>query len=394
MTTTLRPAPGAPERRVRPPVWRHLDVVLVVAVVAIAVLGAVMVYSSTRVALGTAGISPTYYLRKQLVFVAVGIVVMLVTAAVDYRRLRDWAPYVYLLSLLSLVAVFAVGSRVKGAQAWLQLGPYQFEPSEVAKVALILAVSAYAARYKGRLPGRALLVIVVLAVVPFALIFKQPDLGTASVLSAVLIVVVTIAGARLRHLALLAAIAVAGVAGVVQLGVLHHYQVARLSSFLSTPDKVSARILAERNNPVAANEYNVVESKNAISAGGLTGTGLYKGTSTNLSQVPEQHTDFIFSAAGEQLGLVGCVVLLGLFLLVMWRTWLACVVSRDLFGTLVSAGVLAMLLFQVFENIGMTMGIMPVAGIPLPWMSYGGSAIVVEFVAVGLVLSVRMRRFS
>jgi rod shape determining protein RodA len=395
MTTTLqRPAPGAPGRRVRPPVWRHLDVVLVVTVVVLAVFGAVMVYSSTRVPLDTAGISPTYYLDKQLVFVGVGIVVMVAVAAVDYRHLRAWAPFLYVASLLMLVAVFAVGSRVKGAQAWFQFGPYQFEPSEFAKIALILALSAFAARFKGHLPGLALLAIVALAVVPFALIFKQPDLGTALVLSAVLIVVVMIAGARLGHLLLLAALAVGGVVGVVHLGVLHQYQVDRLSSFLSTPDRVSAKILAEKNNTQAANEYNVVESKNAISDGGITGTGLYKGTSTNLSQVPEQHTDFIFSAAGEQLGLIGCVVLLGLFLLVMWRTWQACLLSRDLFGTLVCAGVLAMLLFQVFENIGMTMGIMPVAGIPLPWMSYGGSAIVVEFIAIGLVLNVRMRRFT
>jgi rod shape determining protein RodA len=392
--TTQRPAPGLRPRSARPAVWRHLDVLLVLAVVAIAGFGTLMVYSSTRVALRAAGISPTYYLRRQLVFVVLGIVVMLAVAAVDYRRWRAWAPYLYTGSLLMLVAVFVVGSRVQGAQAWFQLGPYQLEPSEFAKIALILAVAAYAGRFGGRLPGRALLAIVALAVVPFALIFKQPDLGTALVLSAVLIAVVMVAGASLGQLGVLGLVAVVGVAGVVELGVLHKYQVARLTSFLSTPDEVSARILADKGNAQAANEYNVVKSKEAISNGGLTGTGLFKGTSTNLSEVPEQHTDFIFSAAGEQVGLVGCAVLLALFLLVMWRTWQASTLSRDLFGTLVCVGVLAMLLFQVFENVGMTMGIMPVAGIPLPWMSYGGSAVLVEFVGVGLVLSVRMRRFT
>jgi rod shape determining protein RodA len=392
--TAQRPAPGVRARPTGPPVWRHLDVLLVVTVVIIAAFGALMVYSSTRVPLQTAGISPTYYLYKQVVFIALGIVVMFVLAAIDYRHFRDWAPYLYGVSLLLLIAVFGVGTRVKGAQAWFQVGPYQLEPSEFAKIALILAVSAYAARFKGRLPARALVAIVALAIVPFALIFKQPDLGTALVLSAVLITVVMIAGASLRQLFLLALVAVIGMVGIVELGVLHKYQVARLASFVSTPDKVSAKILADRTNTQAANEYNVVKSKDAISNGGLTGTGLYKGASTNLSQVPEQHTDFIFSAAGEQVGLVGCVVLLALFLLVMWRTWMAATLSRDLFGTLVCVGVLAMLLFQVFENIGMTMGIMPVAGIPLPWMSYGGSAVLVEFAAVGLVLSVRMRRFT
>ena len=392
--TTVRVAPGLQERRARPRLWRHLDGLLIGSVVTIAVAGAVMVYSSTRGPLERAGIRPEYYLYKQTVFIVIGIVAMVVVAAVDYRRLRSWAPFLYGISLFLLLAVFAVGSRVKGAQAWFQVGSYQFEPSEFAKIALILAVSAYAARYRGRLPGRALAGIVVLAVVPFALIFKQPDLGTALVLSAVLIVVVMLAGARLRHLGLLSVLTVVGVFAIVQLGVLHHYQVARLTSFLSTPDEVSAKILADKTNTQAANEYNVVESKNAISEGGLTGAGLFHGTFTNLAQVPEQNTDFIFSAVGEQVGLVGSVVLLGLFLLVMWRTWQASVQASDLFGTLVCGGVLAMLLFQVFENIGMTMGIMPVAGIPLPWMSYGGSAIVIEFVAVGLVLNVRMRRFS
>jgi rod shape determining protein RodA len=214
------------------------------------------------------------------------------------------------------------------------------------------------------------------------------------VLSAVLIALVLIAGASLRQLGLLALITVIGAVGMVELGVLHKYQVERLTSFVGTPDKVSQKLLEDQKDTKVQAEYNVVESKNAISDGGVTGTGIGKGLSTNLSQVPEQHTDFIFSAAGEQVGLVGCVILLALFLLVIWRTWVASTLSRDLFGTLVCVGVLAMLTFQIFENVGMTMGIMPVAGIPLPWMSYGGSAIIVEFAAVGLVLSVRMRRFT
>jgi rod shape determining protein RodA len=394
MLTTQRPAPGAHARPSGPSVWRHLDVPLVVTVIAISLFGALMVYSSTKVPLETNGISPSFYLKKQIVFVAIGIVGMFAVAAIDYRRFREWAPYLYGVSLLMLVAVFAVGSRVKGAQAWFQVGAYQFEPSEFAKVALILALSAYAASFKGRLPGRALLAIVALAVVPFALIFKQPDLGTALVLSAVLVAVVVIAGARARHLFLLVLVTLVGIVGIVEFGVLHRYQVDRLTSFVGTPTSVSAKALAEKNNDTVKNYYNVVESRDAISNGGLTGRGLYKGQSTNLSQVPEQHTDFIFSAAGEQVGFFGCAVLLLLFLVVMWRTWLASTLSRDLFGTLVCVGVLAMLLFQVFENIGMTMGIMPVAGIPLPWMSYGGSAIIIEFMAVGLVLSVRMRRFT
>ncbi len=393
MLPVHRPAPGSPSSPRGPSIWRHFDVVLVVSVIAIAAFGSVMVYSSTRVGLETQGYSPTADVKKQVVFVGIGIVVMLAVAAFDYRRFLHLSPILYGLSLVLLLAVFVVGKRVNGAQAWFQIGPYEFEPSEFAKVALILTLAAYASRAKGKLNGRSLLVILALAIVPFVLIFKQPDLGTALVLSAVLLALVAIAGARLRHLLILGVVAVVGVVGLIQLGVLHKYQEQRLTSFLSTPAVVSQTLLAQKTT-IAANEYNVVESKNAISDGGVRGTGLYKGTSTNLSQVPEQQTDFIFSAAGEQVGLIGCAVLLALFLLVMWRTWQASTASRDLFGTLVCVGVLAMLVFQVFENIGMTMGIMPVAGIPLPWMSYGGSAILIEFVAVGLVLSVRMRRFD
>jgi rod shape determining protein RodA len=389
---TQAPAPGSHTRTRGPSVWRHLDVVLIAAVLVIAAFGALMVYSSTRVALETDGYSPTFYLKKQIIFVAIGVVAMLAVAAIDYRRWILLSPILYIVCLLMLVAVFGVGASVNGSQKWFQVGSFQLEPSEFAKLALILALSAFGARFKGHLTAGALAVILILAVVPFVLIFKQPDLGSALVLSAVVIALVSIAGAKLWHLALLGVIAVVGVFGLVDGHVLRGYQIERLTSFAHTPAKLSAKALADKNNLSAQSEFNVIESKAAISNGGLTGTGVFKGTATNLSLVPEQHTDFIFSAAGEQVGLVGCVLLLLLFLLVIWRTWRAASLSRDLFGTLVAVGVLAMLVFQIFENVGMTMGIMPVTGIPLPWMSYGGSAIIVDFVGVGLVLSIRMRR--
>jgi rod shape determining protein RodA len=391
LITTHAPAPGSHTRSHTrgPSMWRHLDVVLVAAVLLIAAFGTLMVYSSTRVALETNGEAATFYLKKQLIFVAIGVVAMLVVAAIDYHRWIVFSPVIYVLCVLMLLAVFGVGQSVNGSQKWFQAGSFQLEPSEFAKLALILALAAYAARFKGQLTAWALAVILVLAIVPFILIFKQPDLGSALVLSAVLIALVCIAGAKLWHLALLAVIAVVGVFGLIDGHVLHRYQIERLTSFAHTPTKISAQALADKNNLSAQGEFNVIESKDAISNGGLTGTGVFKGTATNLSLVPEQHTDFIFSAVGEQVGLLGCVLLLMLFLVVIWRTWRAASLSSDLFGTLVAVGVLAML---VFENVGMTMGIMPVAGIPLPWMSYGGSAIIVDFVAVGLVLSIRMRR--
>jgi len=371
--------------------WRHLDLVLVIVVTLISAFGALMIYTATRDRLQAEGLSPQYYVRKQLVFLLIGLVVMFVVAAIDYHHYRDWAFLFYGGSVVMLLAVYAVGHKSKGAQAWFQVGSYQFEPSEFAKIALIVALASYSATFKGRLDGRGLAVIVTLAAVPFALIYKQPDLGSALVLLAVLIALVLIAGTRARHLGLLALVALIGVVGVVHFGVLKQYQKARLTSFVSSPDQPDPKLL---QTEAGANLYNLAESKITISHGGLTGQGIGKGTQTNLSYVPEQQTDFIFTAVGEQVGLVGSALLLMLYLAVVWRTWRTATLSRDLSGTLICIGVLAMLVFQVFENIGMTMGIMPIAGIPLPFMSYGGSALIASFAGIGLVLNVRMRTFG
>ena len=371
--------------------WRHFDVVLAAAMVLIGAFGCLMVYSATRDSLEAQGISPSYYLKKQAIFLVIGLVVMVGVAAFDYRRLRDWAILIYGFTLLMLLAVYAVGHKSKGAQAWFQVGSYQMEPSEFAKIGLILAIAAYCASAKGHLSGRALAVVLVLTAVPFALIYKQPDLGSALVLAAVLIAMLLVAGVSGRHMAALGAITLVLSFGVVHFGVLKSYQKARLTSFANAPSQPNASLLA---TAAGANEYNVAEAKVADSNGGILGQGLFKGTQTNLSYVPEQRTDFIFTAVAEQLGLVGSAVLLMLFAIVIWRTWRTATLSRDLFGTLVSVGVLGMIAFQVFENIGMAVGIMPVAGIPLPLMSYGGSSVIATLAGVGLVLSIRMRRFS
>jgi len=385
MLLTERPAPGAPATRRASVSWRHLDWLLAATVVVIGAFGCVMVYTASRATVGRSD------LDKQALFMVLGTVVMLVVARIDYRHWRNWAMLLYGLSILLLLGVFVVGRHANGAQAWFQVGPFEFEPSEFAKIALILALAAYASSFKGRVDLRGFLSIVAMTLVPFLLVYKQPDLGTALVLLAVLLVMLLVAGVRMRHFVVLLLVGVIGMVGVVELGVLKAYQTARITSFIHTPNTANPSLL---ETVAGANIYNVVESKNAISNGGVLGQGIGKGTATNTSLVPEQSTDFIFSAVGEQVGLVGSVLLLGLFLLVIWRTWLAASMSRDLFGSLLCAGVLAMLVFQIFENAGMAMGIMPVAGIPLPWMSYGGSAVLIDFIGIGLVLSVRLHRFN
>ena len=372
-----------PLRRGATAAWRHIDLALLLSSVAIAGMGVLMVFSATESKLREQGFDPHMYLKRQSVWVVLGLVVMAAMVIVDYRVLRDIAPVIFLGTFGLLVLVLSpLGSSTRGAQAWFQFGTFQLEPSEWAKLALIICVSAYCSTHRGDLDGRRLLTVLGLAAVPMALIYLQPDLGTDLVFGAILIGVLVVAGARPRHIAVIGGIALIGMVAVVQLGVLKQYQVDRLTAF------------ANPTNDPQHSAYNLAQAKAAIGSGGLFGKGLFKGTQTNLSFVPEQQTDFIFTVVGEELGFVGAFTLLALFAVVVWRTWRTATLARDLFGTLLCVGVLAMFVFQIFENVGMTMGIMPITGIPLPFMSYGGSSTVANFAAVGLVLNVHMRRFS
>ena len=352
------------------------------SVLATAALGLVMVYSATRASLNQRGIDPQYYLQRQALFVALGIGVMVGAALIDYRVYRDFAQILYIGTVLLLVAVLSpLGAAHKGQQASFDIASFQFQPSEFAKVVLIVGVAAYIASARDEIDGRRFLAILGLAAAPMALIYVQPDLGTALVFVAILLGMLLVAGVQTKHLLALLGVGVVAMVAVVQFGVLKQYQLDRLTSFLETGDTQRAA-------------YNLDQSKTAIGSGGVTGKGLFHGTQTNLSYVPEQHTDFIFTAAGEQLGLAGSGALLTLYGILVWRMWRAAALAKDVAGTLMCVGVLSMFTFQIFENVGMTMGIMPITGIPLPFMSYGGSSTIASFAAIGLVLNVHMRRFS
>ncbi len=363
--------------------FRHVDVVLLAAVAAITGLGMLMIYSSTRGRQAAAGLDPGYFLHRQAMFVAVGVAVMVLMMLVDYQVLRDMAPAIYAASVVALLLVVSpLGTNNRGAQAWFQIGPYQFQPAEFGKLALILALAAFCATHRDDLDTSRLATAIGIAALPLALIYLQPDVGTGMVFVAALMAIVLVGGASPRQILILTLLGVTGIVLVLELGVLKTYQEERLAAFLDPQEDVQRTA------------YNLNQSKTAIANGGLGGKGLFQGTQTNLSYVPEQHTDFIFTAVGEELGFVGAATLLAMFGLVMWRTWRAAVTAKDQFGTLVCVGILAVLVFQVFENVGMTMGITPIAGIPLPFMSYGGSSIIAAFAAVGLVLNVQMRRYS
>jgi rod shape determining protein RodA len=358
---------------------RHFDFLLLGAVLIITALGLVMIYSSTHRKI--AG-DELYYVKRQLLFAGVGIGVMALVLAIDYRKLRDMSMLFYFGTVVMLVAVLApVGSNIKGQQAWFQLpGGFTLQPSELAKFGIIIALAGYLNQFRGEIDAWRLTVILGLAAVPIGLVLLQPDLGTDLVLGTIIVALLAMAGVSGRQLLVLGLLALTAVYAVFGLGLLKQYQLDRLDVFAGDPTTQAAA-------------YNQQQSQQAIANGRLTGEGLEHGSQTQGSFVPEQHTDFIFTALGEELGFVGGVALLGLFAIVMWRVWRTARLSRDFFGMLVCTGVLVMLAFHMFENVGMTMGIMPVTGIPLPFMSYGGSSLIATYACIGLVLNVSMRRF-
>jgi rod shape determining protein RodA len=360
----------------------HLDVVLLVSTVCVALVGVVMVYSATQAKQQVLGVDPRFYLKRQAVFLVLGLVAMIFTAAIDYHKFEELGAVAYagVVGVLALV-MSPFGSAAKGSQRWFQIASFQLQPSAFAGLATILVVATLCCRTRRELDLARLTGVLLLAGLPIALVVLQPDLGTALVLSVILLTMLFVAGARGRHLAVLALLAACGVAAVVHLGMLKQYQVERLTAFYDQ----------QHTNQQAT--YNLKQSETAIGAGGPFGKGLFHGTQTNLAYVPEQHTDFIFTAVGEQLGFLGGASLLALFGLIVWRVWRTAQLSRDQLGTLLCAGVLGLLTVSVFENAGMTMGILPITGIPLPLMSYGGSALIATFAALGLVLNVGMRRF-
>jgi rod shape determining protein RodA len=362
------------------------DMVLAVATIMVSLVGVVMVYTATRGPLLADGDDPKSYLKKQAFFVVLGIIAMVVVALFDYRRLEPLAMVIYVLVVLSLLAVYVVGHHAQGSERWFNFGPIQLQPSEFAVVAVILAVASYCdKRTEEGLAWRDVFRLLILAAIPIVLVMGQPDLGTAMIMLIVLLVMLAVAGLPIRILVMLLIAVVLAAFFAVETGILHHYQIARLTSFLN-PNSTST------NSYVQTAIYNLQEAKNAIGSGGLLGSGIGHGAQTNLGYVPEQQTDFIFTAVGEQLGFVGAVGLLSLLGVVAWRVMRAAGASRDVFGRLVCTGLFAFVAFSVFQNVGMTMGIMPITGIPLPLVSYGGTAVLCFFIAIGLALSVGVRR--
>ncbi|MGH9080364.1 MAG: rod shape-determining protein RodA [Acidimicrobiales bacterium] len=362
---------------------RHLsvrfDLVLAVTTLILGAVGLVMIYSATRGRLALSGLDPHYYLKRQAAFMVIGVVAMVVLALIDYRRLEQLSTVLYVGIVVALVAVLATPAH-QGSQRWFSFGgALQLQPSEFATLVLVIAIATYCSRRPEGLDFRDLVRMVLMSALPIVLVIKQPDLGTAILMAVILMVMLAVAGMPGRYLLLLFVGAVLVVLVALNVGLLQHYQIERLTSFISP------------NGASQSATYNVTQAKDAIAHGGVFGQGLFHGALTNLSYVPSQQTDFIFSAVGEQVGFVGSALLLVVYGVVAWRVLRTAQLARDSYGRLLCSGIFALLVFSVFENVGMNMGIMPVTGIPLPFLSYGGSAVIGFFAAIGIVISVHQR---
>ena len=362
----------------RPTVLRHVDLLLPVLAFAVAAIGVVMVYSATRGPATELRPAETGFLNRQMVYVGIGVGTMVMTAWIGHRWARRLAVHAYLGLLALLFGVLVAGVEVRGSRAWFQFGGYQFQPSEFGKVAVIVALAAWlgAARHVGAVR---LAVAILIVGIPVSAILLQPDLGTILVYGAIAAGMVLVAGVKGRHLLILGLLLLTGLVAVLQSDLLADYQVKRLMVFIDDQANTAA-------------SYNLEQAQVAIGNGGLTGPGLFEGTQNISDLVPEQQTDFIFTVIAEETGFVGSAVVLGLIGLLLARIWRIGRIADDRFGLLLAAGVFSMILFQVFQSVGMATGIMPITGIPLPLVSYGGSSVVTTFVGLGLVQSVHMRR--
>ncbi len=367
---------------------RYADYSLGLVAVVLAAIGVALNYSATWRILEFNGQDPATFAKRQILFVAIGIVVMLAATFLDYRLYRDFANSAYLVVMLALVGVLFFGVERNGARAWYELPgqTFQIQPAEFAKVAVIVALAAFVANQGGHLRLVTLSNAYLMLAVPLGLIYLQPDLGTMLVFVAIGMGVLLVAGAQLKHIfvtSLIGVVVVVAMFNSDNLGgpaLLRQTQEQRLTAFLDPGFDVQGA------------SYNINQSQIAIGAGGLRGQGWLQGTQTNLNLVPEQETDFIFTALGEEFGFVGVSVLLLLYAYMLARIWFIARASNDLFGAFACVGALSMLTFQIFQNIGMTMGIMPITGIPLPFLSHGGSSTLVAFGLVGLVINVSARR--
>jgi rod shape determining protein RodA len=361
------------------------DPILTIAVGLLLFIGTLLVYAATRDWYAANGLDPEYYLKRHVINIVIGILLAWGTTVIDYRMLRAYTPIVWGLAVIGLTAVLipGIGNEINGARAWINLpGGFQIQPAEMAKIAIIVGMSMLLSEYRhenDEPTNRDVIQALLIAAIPVGLILLQPDMGTVFIISIAVVAIIAASGAPSRWVVGLILVALLGGFGATKLGVINDYQVKRLQSFV------------DPNADSQGSGYQLRQARITVGSGGLLGTGLFDGPQTNGRFVPEQQTDFIFTVAGEQLGFLGSGFIVLLYLTILMRAFSIARRSTDAFGRLVCIGVLSWFAFQTFENIGMTLGLMPMTGVPLPFMSYGGSSMFANLIGFGLLQNVYAR---
>lgn len=366
-----------------PGYWRDLDWILLIAAFTTTVFGSMLVWSASRADMASDS-DPQSYLKRHAINIAIGVGLGFFASRVDYRWLRAYTPIIYGASVFLLFMPFVpgIGTKIAGARAWIDLpGGMTIQPSEFAKIAVILMMAVLLSEKRdieSEPRDRDVLLALAVAVVPILIVLVQNDTGTVLILGSVALSIIAVSGARTRWVVGLIAGAVVGILLAIQLGLLQEYQVQRLTSFIDPSADASA------------SAYNANQARIAIGGGGWTGYGLFEGPQTQGKFVPVNESDFIFTVVGEELGFLGSAVLILLLAIILWRAVVIAYRADDLYGRLVATGVVAWLGFQMFENIGMSLGIMPITGIPLPLVSAGGTSMMATWIAIGLLQNVRL----
>jgi len=362
------------------------DPILTLAVGLLLFIGTLLVYAATRDWYAANDLDPQYYLKRHVINIVIGILLAWGTTVIDYRMLRAYTPVVWGLGVIGLTAVLipGLGSEVNGAQAWIPLpGGFQIQPAELSKISIIVGMSMLLSEYRhenDEPTNRDVIQALLIAAIPVGLILLQPDMGTVFIISISVVAMIGASGAPTRWVVGLLLVALLGGFGAAKLGVINDYQVKRLQSFV------------DPNADSQGAGYQLRQARITVGSGGFLGTGLFDGPQTSGRFVPEQQTDFIFTVAGEQLGFLGSGFILLLYLTILMRAFSIARRSTDAFGRLVCVGVLSWFAFQTFENIGMTLGLMPMTGVPLPFLSYGGSSMFANLIGFGLLQNVYARQ--
>ena len=372
-------------RRNRQSLVHGFDPVLTAVVGLLLFVGTLLVWAATRDWYTRNGLDGQYYLKRHIINILIGLVLAYGVTVIDYRLLRAYTPFLWGAGVLGLVIVLipGLGAEINGAKAWIALpGGFQIQPAELAKIAIIIGMSMILSERSHDSDGptsRDVLQALAIAAIPVALIIMQPDMGTVLIISAAVVTIVAVSGVPARWVTGLLLLAVLGGFVAVKAGVVSEYQVNRLQTFV------------DPNADTQGAGYQLRQARITVGSGGLIGTGLFNGPQTNGRFVPEQQTDFIFTVAGEELGFIGSGAILILYLILLMRGFSIARRTNDPFGRLVCTGVIAWFAFQIFENIGMTLGLMPMTGVPLPFISYGGSSMFATLIGIGLLQNVHAR---